>query len=310
MGAWQGQRSGPSADDAAENVIPISSKVRTAVVGEASPPPMLDPLRLVVLSGEQRGGVLSALGDTVVGRDETASLCLRHPSVSRRHAVLIRGREGWILEDCGSTNGTFVNGARLTEGVMLRHGDIIAFGAVVVKLHVSAGTPGGRSGLEAVHLDPRSGACTNAYLRKRLASDLARCYRLQRPISVLAMELDELDEPSGTRGPQAEDRLLREVANLLRARIRTSDLLAANGDRHFAVVLSEVPLPLGVRIARRLLQAMRDHTFGPPPTGLSITSSVGAASTEGRWLSAEALLCAAEDGMLRARLAGGNRIRA
>jgi hypothetical protein len=64
----------------------------------------------------------------VVGRQADASLVVDDPRVSRRHLMLRRARDGWIAEDLGSTNGTYVNGwrirrARLGAGDVVRIGD-------------------------------------------------------------------------------------------------------------------------------------------------------------------------------------------
>jgi pSer/pThr/pTyr-binding forkhead associated (FHA) protein len=63
-----------------------------------------------------------------VGRDAEADLRVSHPQVSRSHLVLRPGRQGWVLEDVGSTNGTFHDGRRVSllriDGpVRLRLGD-------------------------------------------------------------------------------------------------------------------------------------------------------------------------------------------
>src|SRR5437773_2489060 len=64
-----------------------------------------------------------------VGSDESNDLILRHPTVSRRHAAIdfLGGR--YELYDLGSTNGTFVNGRRLTKPAPINEGDEIRFGA-------------------------------------------------------------------------------------------------------------------------------------------------------------------------------------
>lgn len=49
-----------------------------------------------------------------VGRDAGADLSVSHPRVSRRHLVLRPGSQGWVLEDVGSTNGTFHEGKRVS----------------------------------------------------------------------------------------------------------------------------------------------------------------------------------------------------
>ena len=53
----------------------------------------------------------------------------RDLDVSSRHAAIVRRTEGFVLQDLGSRNGTFVNGQRVTGDTLLREGDVIGFGA-------------------------------------------------------------------------------------------------------------------------------------------------------------------------------------
>ena len=53
----------------------------------------------------------------------------RDLDVSSRHAALVRKPEGFVLQDLGSRNGTFLNGNRITADTALHDGDIIGFGA-------------------------------------------------------------------------------------------------------------------------------------------------------------------------------------
>ncbi|HYX82618.1 MAG TPA: FHA domain-containing protein, partial [Gemmatimonadales bacterium] len=53
----------------------------------------------------------------------------RDLDVSSRHAAIVRKAEGFVLQDLGSRNGTFVNGQRITGETLLRDGDVIGFGA-------------------------------------------------------------------------------------------------------------------------------------------------------------------------------------
>src|SRR3954470_15986676 len=51
-------------------------------------------------------------GPVLVGRSRRCDFVVRDPSVSRRHALLIRNADDWTLYDLGSTNGTRINGWR------------------------------------------------------------------------------------------------------------------------------------------------------------------------------------------------------
>jgi hypothetical protein len=65
---------------------------------------------------------------TMLGRDVTNDIPLGDAEISRQHARLTRTPGGMVLEDLGSTNGTFVNGDRLASPRVLRSGDLIGLG--------------------------------------------------------------------------------------------------------------------------------------------------------------------------------------
>ena len=63
-----------------------------------------------------------------IGRDPVCDLFIEDLTVSRVHARLERGADGWMLADLGSTNGTRLNGWRVREPVRVRAGDRVCFG--------------------------------------------------------------------------------------------------------------------------------------------------------------------------------------
>ncbi|MGQ0844364.1 MAG: FHA domain-containing protein [Sporichthyaceae bacterium] len=77
-------------------------------------------LRMIALVGESM----------TVGRLEGNDIALVDDSVSRRHARLQFRSGSWILGDLSSSNGTWVNGERLSDAIAVRDGDEIRFGAV------------------------------------------------------------------------------------------------------------------------------------------------------------------------------------
>jgi Inner membrane component of T3SS, cytoplasmic domain/Domain of unknown function (DUF1707) len=91
------------------------------VTGFLQPPP---PPALVLPSGTKE--------HFTIGRDTACDLVLYDMTVSRTHAGLRRKAEGWLLTDVGSTNGTRVNGWRVTEPVPVRAGDAVTFGSLTL----------------------------------------------------------------------------------------------------------------------------------------------------------------------------------
>src|SRR3984957_17028389 len=90
------------------------------------------PYRLTTATGDQtydlRAGTL-----LVVGRALTSDIPVFDPTISRRHAELVAGDDGVEVRDLGSSNGTYLNGARI-ETARLASGDVISFGKVPLKV--------------------------------------------------------------------------------------------------------------------------------------------------------------------------------
>lgn len=90
---------------------------------------MQSNFRMVMRSGPTVGKVYPLdKNELFIGRDLSNDLVINDPEISRRHARLFLQGNGYILEDLGSTNGTFVNGQRLVGPNVLRPGDVITFG--------------------------------------------------------------------------------------------------------------------------------------------------------------------------------------
>lgn len=76
-----------------------------------------------------------------IGRAPGSMLRLNHFTVSRTHAQLRATSDGWKLRDLGSSNGTWVNGTRVTGSVRVRPGDTVRFGQAGFKLVLGTTVP-------------------------------------------------------------------------------------------------------------------------------------------------------------------------
>lgn len=68
----------------------------------------------------------------IIGRDDGADVLIDNPSVSRRHAQIRLGDDGWVIEDLGSSNGTFIGGTRIQGPQSLGLGDEVGFGKFTI----------------------------------------------------------------------------------------------------------------------------------------------------------------------------------
>ena len=103
------------------------------VVGAAPRPEDLEPGCYLEVAGPERTLLIPlGAGALRIGRGLSADLRLDDMSVSRRHAILVAGDGGARILDERSSNGTFVNGARVQQAG-LKDGDVIALGRFLLR---------------------------------------------------------------------------------------------------------------------------------------------------------------------------------
>ena len=94
----------------------------------------------------------------VLGRTKAAAIHLDAKSVSRRHAEVHGGASGWTISDLGSSNGTWVNGTRVTSATALKQSDQVQVGEVVmlVETGLAADDPSEAATVRNLPLQKRS----------------------------------------------------------------------------------------------------------------------------------------------------------
>ena len=96
--------------------------------------PQIVNTALVLATGER----VLLDGETIkVGRQATCRVAFDDSNVSREHAQLRRGPDGWMILDLGSTNGTKINGIKISDEQLLVNGDEIAFGTSIARFEIS-----------------------------------------------------------------------------------------------------------------------------------------------------------------------------
>lgn len=94
---------------------------------------MTSQFQLIMRSGPTPGATFNLEGDQLtIGRDSANEIVINDAEISRRHARLTYQGGKYVLEDLGSTNGTFVNGQRLAGPRVLKPGEVVSFGEQIV----------------------------------------------------------------------------------------------------------------------------------------------------------------------------------
>jgi diguanylate cyclase (GGDEF)-like protein len=268
---------------------------------------------LVVLSGSLPLGKMFriTLGEMVIGRSSEAMIWVDDEGVSRRHAKLVASEDTVTLIDLASRNGTYCNGAAVTEQV-LQNGDKIQIGRETVfrySLHDSLDEAMQRHLYESATHDGLTGIHNRRFFTEMLDKEFAHCARHAQPLSLLMIDLDHFKEINDAHGHLAGDHALVELAHKLSEIIRTEDVLARYGGEEFMLLLRECPHERAQMIAERLRRMVERLDLLFNHQGFKVTVSVGVATLEeGNHASGAALLEAADKMLYAAKQAGRNRV--
>lgn len=107
-------------------------------------------------------------GPLIIGRASACDLRLQHPSISRRHAQLMRQGERFVLRDLGSQNGTFVNRIKISADQELVIGDELSLGNAVLKLR-GPNAPQEKEAAPSVVTETSTAPATRSRPRRRMS---------------------------------------------------------------------------------------------------------------------------------------------
>ena len=94
-----------------------------------------EPRIFTITQGAQAGESAElGAGVVLIGRGADCQLILNDDYVSTRHARVVSTEDGFYVEDLGSTNGTYVNGQRITAPTTITMSDTVRIGKTILKL--------------------------------------------------------------------------------------------------------------------------------------------------------------------------------
>jgi two-component system, cell cycle response regulator len=268
---------------------------------------------LTVLTGPNPGAVfiLDSL-KKVIGRSQETDIHIPDAGLSRRHAQISRGADGFFLEDLGSTNGTFSNGIKLEGPQKLDDGARIQVGqntvlrfALLDRMEQEAA----KKMYELTVRDPLTRLFNRRYLDERLQGEFAYSLRHRTSLCALIIDVDHFKNVNDTFGHPAGDAALRMLAATLQRTVRAEDLLARFGGEEFVVITRGIDGESCVLFAERVRRKVESTAIEWNGAEITITVSIGVAFTDGhRYSSPEALVAAADGALYRAKRNGRNRV--
>ena len=153
------------------------------------------------------------------------------------------------------------------------------------------------------------------FFDQRLQEEIEVAQRNQAPLSCMLLDVDYFKKVNDSYGHQVGDQVLREVAALVRAQLRGSDVLSRYGGEEFSALLSNTSAETAAEVAERVRKGVEGHVFHlPDGETFTVTISIGVATCtptgEAEAISSggEFLVGQADRRMYQAKAAGRNAV--
>ena len=156
-------------------------------------------------------------------------------------------------------------------------------------------------------IDGLTGLFNRRYFETRLEQEIQRQRRQFDELSLLMVDLDNFKDLNDTQGHLVGDRVLREVADILRRAVRIFDVCARYGGEEFVILMPGANAPTALRIAERIRRQVEQHFASGLRSGspVSPTVSVGVSSAQPS-TTRETLIAQADSALFQAKGAGKN----
>jgi two-component system, cell cycle response regulator len=288
----------------------VRSKTVVTVISKISERPVGKDACLVVIYGLELGRKYNLdTTNVVIGRSSKSEIQIDQESVSRNHAKIINTGKSIILRDLGSTNGTYVNDQLIDEYV-LRDGDFIKIGRTIFKF-LSGGNIENAYHEEIYRLTTVDGLTqvyNRRYFLEQLEREVSRAKRYRRELSLILFDIDHFKLINDNYGHLAGDYVLKQLATVVKGKIRREDILSRYGGEEFAIILPEIDAPNAMQFAEKVRRLIEKAPFKFEETKISVTVSVGVATCVDAD-DAPALIKRTDDKLYEAKGAGRNCVR-
>ena len=247
---------------------------------------------LIALGGELLATPIPLdLAEVTLGRALDAHVRINDQKASRLHACISTevdpnsGTTVFKVKDLGSTNGTRVNGRRITEAV-LNHGDKVLVGNQLFRFELLDEID--RAFHQQIHRllghDELTGLLSSKSFFTELRREAARAEELSQPFCVLMMDLDHFKSVNDNYGHMVGNRTLQDIGVIIKSALRTGDVAARFGGEEFAAFLLDADYLQGLVAAERVRRGVEEAVFSAAPeaahpsaTRFHLTVSIGVA---------------------------------
>ncbi len=291
------------------NVVP-SETFRLKMAEASTIPPslvlLMGPLNLV---GKQWN---LERNEILIGRLAESNICIDDRSISRKHAMIRVMGDSISIEDLGSSNGTEVGGKKLSKGEVasLIDNQQVKMGNVIFKYLEEGNIESAsvKESYERSHVDP----LTQIYNKRAFLNKISEIFKkasiTKVNLSLIVFDLDNFKKVNDTYGHQAGDYVLRELASVVKSKLRPSDYFSRYGGEEFTILITGGDLNIAIELAERLRQAIENHNFVFDGQLLEVTISAGVSCLEPGMESWEDLFEKADKASYKSKQNGKNQV--
>jgi diguanylate cyclase (GGDEF)-like protein len=267
--------------------------------------------QLVVLAGTNVGEMYNLQGTLVLGRGRDADIRIQGDGISRAHARIHVGSGTVEIEDLGSTNGSFVNGERVSR-CPLQDGDKLQLGSsTILKFTYQDDIEEDfqRQMFESASRDALTQVYNKRFFVERLHSEFAYAIRHNALLSLIIFDIDHFKRINDTYGHLAGDYVLATLSKNVVPMIRSEDVFARYGGEEFVIMSRATDPPSASVVSERVRQSIERTTFEYEGRPIKVTVSLGLAGMPHAEIKTpDDLLARADRALYEAKRGGRNRL--
>jgi len=268
---------------------------------------------LIIVDGDNVGKIYPLDKKTItIGRSDEFDIQLEDSSCSRKQAIIeFNDNNKPVLKDLDSTNGTFVNGSKITE-INIEDGDKILLGfssvfmfaiqdSLEAKFHTNL--------YESSINDHLTGAFNKKYFLDTLSKAFSYSLRHNSSLGLLMLDIDFFKKINDTYGHIVGDIVLKEVVKRIENNLRNEDILCRYGGDEFAVIIRDFKYGFVKIAAERIRLFFDGRSINCKDHKINISVSTGAATIDNENVSTpEDMIELADANLYKAKQSGGNCI--
>lgn len=157
--------------------------------------------------------------------------------------------------------------------------------------------------------DPLTGMYNRYAFKEMLAVEIDRAHRYERHLSLLMIDIDHFKRVNDRFGHVVGDRVLEEIAKVIKQAVRKTDVITRFGGEEFAIILPETTVGHATMLAERIRKKIESHDYSHLIKKESITVSIGISNyhTPGQ-KSDISLVHSADKALYAAKKEGRNKV--